>query len=99
MLTILSALSEPTRLNAIRILADGGEHCLCELMDRLDATQSRMSRHMGVLRSSGLVTDRRDAQWVRFRINPDLPPHVKTLIDSVLLAADIEMPQKEGVAA
>jgi ArsR family transcriptional regulator, arsenate/arsenite/antimonite-responsive transcriptional repressor len=99
MITILSALAEPTRLNALRILADGGEHCVCELMDRLGATQSRMSRHMGVLKAAGLLVDRRDAQWVRFRLNPDLPPHLKTLIDSVLAAADAELPRPERKAA
>jgi ArsR family transcriptional regulator, arsenate/arsenite/antimonite-responsive transcriptional repressor len=99
MIKLLSALAEPTRLNALRILADGGEHCVCELMDRLGATQSRMSRHMGVLKAAGLLIDRRDAQWVRFRLNPDLPPHLKMLIDSVLAAADAELPHSERKAA
>ena len=99
MIPLLSALAEPTRLNALRILSDGGEHCVCELMDRLGATQSRMSRHMSVLKAAGLLIDRRDAQWVRFRLNPDLPPHLKTLIDSVLAAADAELPCPERKAA
>ncbi|MFN3972515.1 MAG: ArsR/SmtB family transcription factor [Gemmobacter sp.] len=89
-LAVLSALSEPTRLAAIRILADGGEHCVCELMKRLDATQSRMSRHMQTLKQSGLVTDRRDAQWVRYRLNPDLPPATCAILEAVLWAAEIE---------
>ena len=32
---------------------------------------------MQVLKQAGLVVDRRDAQWVRYRIKPDLPPHVR----------------------
>jgi len=43
---LLNALAEPTRLRALQIVWDGEEHCVCELMDRLGATQSRMSRHM-----------------------------------------------------
>jgi ArsR family transcriptional regulator len=31
-------------------------------MEFLSATQSRISRHMGVVKAVGLVTDRRDAQ-------------------------------------
>ncbi|PIV73519.1 MAG: transcriptional regulator [Rhodobacteraceae bacterium CG17_big_fil_post_rev_8_21_14_2_50_65_11] len=89
-IAILSALSEPTRLGAIRILADGGEHCVCQMMARLDATQSRMSRHMQTLKQAGLVTDRRDAQWVRYRLNPDLPPQMRAILDAVLTAAEIE---------
>ena len=81
---VLSALAEPTRLEALRCLADGSEHCVCELMRKLGATQSRMSRHMQVLKQAGLVVDRRDAQWVRYRINPDLSPPLLRLVAAAL---------------
>jgi ArsR family transcriptional regulator, arsenate/arsenite/antimonite-responsive transcriptional repressor len=83
-LSVLSALAEPTRLAAMRILRDDEEHCVCDSMRRLDATQSRMSRHMTVLKHAGLVVDRRDAQWVRYRIRPDLPTHLRALLAAAL---------------
>ena len=83
---ILSALAEPTRFAAMTMLSDGGEHCVCELMDKLGATQSRMSRHMKILKGAGLVIDRRDAQWVRYRWNPGLSPELTAVIDAVLAA-------------
>jgi ArsR family transcriptional regulator len=82
--TILSALAEPTRLEALRMIWDGQEHCVCELMRELGATQSRMSRHMAALKVAGLVIDRRDAQWVRYRRAPDLPQEVIALVDAAL---------------
>lgn len=81
---LLSALAEATRLGAVRLLWDGQEHCVCELMKRLGASQSRMSRHMGVLKVAGLVVDRRDAQWVRYRRNPNLDPQVVAVVEAVL---------------
>ncbi|MDQ2079800.1 metalloregulator ArsR/SmtB family transcription factor [Xanthobacteraceae bacterium Astr-EGSB] len=81
---ILTALAEPTRLAAIRLLWDGREHCVCELMQTLKVTQSRMSRHMGTLKAAGLLTDRRDAQWVRYKRAPDLPDAVVALVDAAL---------------
>ncbi|MCA1777130.1 MAG: metalloregulator ArsR/SmtB family transcription factor [Loktanella sp.] len=86
----LSALSDPTRLEALRILADGGEHCVCEMMTLLDVTQSRMSRHMQTLKQAGLVVDRRDAQWVRYRLNPDMPAPISLILDAVLAAYETE---------
>ena len=83
---VLTAICDPTRRAALAIVWDGGEHCVCELMARLDASQSRMSRHMKVLREAGLVRDRRDAQWVRYRRNPDLAPEFVAVIDAVLAA-------------
>lgn len=81
---ILAALAEPTRLGAIRLLWDGREHCVCELMQQLGVSQSRMSRHMAQLKRAGLVTDRRDAQWVRYRRNPALPKSLARIVDAVL---------------
>lgn len=63
------ALSHPVRRAALRLLRAGGELCLCELMARLEVSQSSMSRHMACLKQAGLVLDRRDAQWVRYRMS------------------------------
>ena len=86
LVSILSALAEPTRLAAIRLLWDGEEHCVCELMKKIDASQSRMSRHMARLKAAGLLADRRDAQWVRYRRNPDLPTATVAIVDAILSA-------------
>jgi ArsR family transcriptional regulator, arsenate/arsenite/antimonite-responsive transcriptional repressor len=86
---ILTAICDPTRRAALALLWDGGEHCVCEMMARLDASQSRMSRHMKVLREAGLVLDRRDAQWVRYRRNPDLAPELTAVVDAVLATEDV----------
>jgi len=91
---LLAALAEPTRLRAMQIVWRGGEHCVCDLMSALDATQSRMSRHMGVLKSAGLVIDRRDAQWVRYRRNPDIPAAVVRIVGAALAA--LEKPRRRA---
>lgn len=87
LVNLMSALSDSTRLGAIKLLWDGQEHCVCELMKKLDASQSRMSRHMAVLKYAGLVTDRRDAQWVRYRRNPKLPLSTVAILNAVMDAA------------
>ena len=56
---LLAALADPTRRKALALLGEGGELCVCELMETLGVTQSRMSRHMAALKSVGLV-DRAD---------------------------------------
>jgi ArsR family transcriptional regulator len=64
---ILTALADPIRRRALALLHSRDELCVCELMSALGVTQSRMSRHMSTLKAAGLVLDRRDAQWVRYR--------------------------------
>lgn len=97
--TILTALADPTRLAALRLLWDGEEHCVCELMPRLGATQSRMSRHMATLKAARLVADRRDRQWVRYRINPDLSPDIHALVAAAMTALDAEAGHLESWAS
>ena len=60
-------------------------------MRELGASQSRMSRHMAALKTAGLVVDRRDAQWVRYRRAPNIPQKVVALVEAALaLPADQE---------
>ena len=62
------ALSDPTRLGIVMRLT-GGERCVCELTDALDAAQSRLSFHLRVLKDAGLIIDRRDGRWVHYSLN------------------------------
>jgi ArsR family transcriptional regulator len=64
------ALSDPTRLGIVMRLT-GGERCVCELTDALDAAQSRLSFHLRVLKDAGLISDRRDGRWVHYSLNRD----------------------------
>jgi ArsR family transcriptional regulator len=83
---VLAALGEPTRRSALRLLHTRYELCVCELMAELGVSQSRMSRHMSTLKAAGLVLDRRDAQWVRYRRNPLVSPELAIVVTSILAA-------------
>ena len=66
---LFHALSDPTRLGILDRLSRG-ERCVCELTDALDAAQSRLSFHLKVLKSAGLVTDRREGRWSYYALSP-----------------------------
>ena len=88
--SVLTALANPVRREALALVSGEQELCLCELMERLGVGQSSMSRHMAALRNAGIVLDRRDAQWVRYRRNPDLPQSAARVVDAVIAATDLE---------
>ena len=64
------ALSDPIRLRILGLLGDG-ERCVCELMVELDAAQSRLSFHLRVLKDAGLVSSRREGQWMYYTVQRD----------------------------
>ena len=65
---VLSMLSHETRLHIVLFLAQG-EATVSQLCDQLGLTQSNASHHLGILRNTGLVADRREGQFVVYRIN------------------------------
>lgn len=77
------ALSDPTRLQIVERLR-GGEQCVCELMDVLDAAQSRLSFHLRVLKEAGLVLDRRDGRWVYYTLNRDALEEAREHVERLL---------------
>lgn len=81
---LLAALAHQTRRSALRLLQHNDELCLCEFMARLGVGQSTMSRHMATLKEAGLVNDRRDAQWVRYRLHPCLDEAARQIVLTVL---------------
>lgn len=76
---LFKILSDETRLRLIAALSKS-EFCVCELVDALKVSQYNISRHLGVLRKSGLVDDRKEGVWVYYR----LAPKVKPIIDDIL---------------
>lgn len=79
---LFHALSDSTRLEILEMLR-GGERCVCELQDALEAAQSRLSFHLRVLKEAGLVSDRREGRWSYYRITPGALAEVHDLAVSL----------------
>src|ERR671928_2105320 len=75
---LFHALSDETRLGILEMLR-GGERCVCELQDELDAAQSRLSFHLRVLKDAGVVTDRKEGRWSYYSITPEALAEVHDL--------------------
>lgn len=66
-------LSDETRLRCLLLIQREGELCVCELTAALQEVQPKISRHLAQLKKCTLLLDRRQGQWVFYRINPNLP--------------------------
>ena len=82
---LFHALSDETRLEILERLR-GGERCVCELTDALDAEQSRLSFHLKVLRDAGLVHDRREGRWMYYMLCTE------TLAEAIEALSDLRRP-------
>lgn len=69
LLQSLKAAADPTRLRLLVLLARG-EATVGELQEILGQSQPRVSRHLRLLDTAGLVTRFRDGQWMYYRLAP-----------------------------
>ena len=71
---VFKTLSDPTRIRILRLL-EQEELVVQEIMDVLGMAQSRVSRHLAILREAGLILDSRDGTYVSYRFAiPDEGP-------------------------
>ncbi|MDG2334074.1 MAG: metalloregulator ArsR/SmtB family transcription factor [Myxococcota bacterium] len=83
---VFKTLSDITRMRILRLLAQE-ELMVQELMEVLGMAQSRVSRHLAILREAGLVSDRRDGTYVFYRFaapSDDLWQHGWHLVEKGL---------------
>lgn len=88
---LLQAFADPTRLRILNLLS-GGELCVCQLVHVLGTSQPKISRHLAVLRETGLVADRKEGRWVHYRLTPSPTLLQKRLLGCVAdCLGDIEL--------
>jgi ArsR family transcriptional regulator len=62
-------LSDPTRLRLAVLLSIQGETCVCGLAEALDAPEYKISRHLGIMRSAGVVEAKRQGTWMYYQLS------------------------------
>lgn len=73
-------LTDEIRLKCLMLIQYEGELCVCELMEALSDVQPKVSRNLAMLRKAELLLDRRQGQWVFYRINPALPAWARAVL-------------------
>lgn len=64
----LKSLSDLTRFRIISLVNALPDICVCQLMEIMKQPQTTISKALGVLKRAGLVEDRRDGQWVKYKL-------------------------------
>lgn len=67
---IYKAFCDENRLYILELLTEG-EHCACELLEKLQISQSTLSHHMKILTDAQVVQGRRDGKWMYYTIDKE----------------------------
>jgi ArsR family transcriptional regulator, arsenate/arsenite/antimonite-responsive transcriptional repressor len=70
--TTLKAIADPARLRLLSLVAahEGGEACVCDLIEPLGLSQPTVSHHLKVLVDAGLLTREKRGVWAYFTLVP-----------------------------
>lgn len=85
--TLLKALANENRLMILCTLV-GGEMSVGELNEKVPLSQSALSQHLAGLREAGLVSTRKEAQTVYYRLQGDEATKVIAVLQSIYCPAD-----------
>ena len=80
---VFKALSHPTRLAIVDMLA-GGERCVCELNEQIDADMSTVSRHLSVLRNAGILSSDKRGNQVFYHLECPCITTFYSCVESVI---------------
>jgi ArsR family transcriptional regulator len=92
--SVLKALGQPTRLRILELLRNG-ERCVCEIFPAIKEEQSNVSRHLALLKTTGILASRRQGQMVHYRIRD---PQVFKLLDGVSALLKSHVNERKTVA-
>ncbi len=77
---VFKALGNPARLTLVRTL-QGGEHCVCDLVEAVGLGWSTTSRHLEILREAGVVGSEKRGQQVFYRLTLACVPGFLACLD------------------
>ena len=89
------AFADHTRLRLLNLMRED-EVCVCFFTEILGTHQPKISRHLAYLRRAGIVSARREGQWMHYRITePDDADAARVLKDVIAWLANDKQMQKE----
>ena len=69
---VFKALSDPTRLRIVEMLAGGEEMCGSEMAEELGISLALLCHHWSALENAGLITKRKEGQTAAISLNREL---------------------------
>ena len=86
------ALGDNTRLRLLNLMGDQ-ELCVCYFVEILKQSQPKISRHLAYLRKAGIVSTRREGNWMHYSIERPRDVRACAVLDATLMSfkADRDM--------
>ncbi len=70
-LKTIGSINDETRVKILRFINENGEVCVCDIETSFEMIQSRISRHLKILKEGGFLRVERKGVWAYYSVrNP-----------------------------
>ena len=90
-LKTVSALNDETRVKILKFINIYGKCCVCDLENSFDMIQSRLSRHLKILKEAGFLRVDREGRWAYYSLRTPLDEFRQASIKEVM-TLDLDLP-------
>jgi len=82
-LQTIGALNDETRLSILRFIDINGAVCVCNIESAFGMIQSRISRHLKILKEAGFLRVERKGRWAYYSIRSPLDKFRQDILKEV----------------
>ena len=86
-----SALNDETRIKILKFLNIHGKCCVCDLENSFEMIQSRLSRHLKILKEAGFLRVNREGRWAYYSLRAPLDEFRQSCLKEIN-TLDIQLP-------
>ena len=87
----IGALNDETRLTILRFIDENGAVCVCDIEQSFGMIQSRISRHLKILKEAGFLKVERKGRWAYYSIRSPLDTFRQNVLKEISYL-DIDLP-------
>lgn len=91
-LETIGSINDETRVRILRFIESNGEVCVCELENSFEMIQSRISRHLKILKDGGFLRVERRGKWAYYSVRSPLDRFRLAIIEEIK-HLDLDIPQ------
>ncbi len=90
-LTTVGSINDETRIKILRFIQENKEVCVCDIETSFNMIQSRVSRHLKILKDGGFLKVDRRGRWAYYSIREPLDEFRQSVLKEISYL-DLEIP-------
>jgi len=91
-LKTIGSLNDETRLRLVWFIHENDKVCVCDIENSFDMIQSRISRHLKILKEAGFLKVERRGRWAYYAIRSPLDSFRKSILTEISYL-DMDIPR------